>query len=572
VAEQKKWPYIPSAVVSVGRRESNIAIAHLWTKKDFFNVVSPESYAIMGHLYEKRGINIAARNLLSNPNIRHLIVCGNDLGNSGEALLAMWSNGVDNGRNIVGVDKAVIDEFLPIDAIQRLRENVAIHDLRRFKPGEVGPAVRDYISTLPELPAWGDPEYYPPPEIAAPSTMPSEPGPHIARDKTIAKTWLKVLQQVMTFGEDVGTVYQKDSDDLHNSARDLSDLIAVVTDEDPKNPDIAEFLDFTAQDLKDYIGDFFEARRPEGEYYSYGERTFAYPNIGQILFEEYRGFIERTYGLALPEEFHFNDPGYNKELQFKVGNNRNIDQMQIMLDKLKRVRNDRGAVAVLYDPLQDNQINVGEPNWRGFRNPCDVLIQAYVKKGALELTSYFRSNDMYGAWPRNALGLRALQGWMADQLGYPVGPLTTHSMSAHIYLHSWDSAKSVLENYGGKYVFEEDHRGNMIIETDQQKGKIILTHTEPSSMTSAPLRKLEEDGLRARAAESIGMRLSALSAVSTPEHGFHLGREIGLAELALKAGIPYQHESTELILKEVIKMAEKSRRYDELVAQGIIKP
>ena len=127
MAEVENWPYVPSENITIGKFNSNVAVAALWTKRgDYTSTLDPESYAVVGQLYERHGINIAARNLLANPNIRHLVVCGADLSGSGEALVRLWSDGVDGEGNIKGIERATI-EGIPYEAINSLRGNIQIH-------------------------------------------------------------------------------------------------------------------------------------------------------------------------------------------------------------------------------------------------------------------------------------------------------------------------------------------------------------------------------------------------------------------------------------------------------------
>ncbi|MBC8217695.1 MAG: hypothetical protein H8E73_04465, partial [Planctomycetes bacterium] len=67
-------------------KDSNVAICTLWTeKKKILKNVSDEKYNICGNLYNANGINYIIKNVLANPLIRYIVLCGRDLRFSGEA-------------------------------------------------------------------------------------------------------------------------------------------------------------------------------------------------------------------------------------------------------------------------------------------------------------------------------------------------------------------------------------------------------------------------------------------------------------------------------------------------------
>ena len=82
------WPICFRERLRIGNLESNVGIVTLWTPVERILKDIPDgTYAIAGQLYTKRGVNFIFRNILANPRIRYLIVCGADRAGSGEALL-----------------------------------------------------------------------------------------------------------------------------------------------------------------------------------------------------------------------------------------------------------------------------------------------------------------------------------------------------------------------------------------------------------------------------------------------------------------------------------------------------
>lgn len=503
---------MPSENITVGNPESHIAIATLWNKQaELAKRLDPQSYALVGQLYSKHGISIAIRNLLSNTNIQHLILCGADLSDSGSALVALWQNGVSGEHQVLGIEKTTISKDIPLEAIGELRKNVDLYDLRHIQSSKIVEDVGSFIEGLSWLSPWGEPQVYPVPEVILSSRLPSEAGAHLVSGKTVGETWLKILNEVMLFGEDAYTNYG-------NRARDLSNLVSVVTDEDLVNPYVADYFDFTRQGIDRYVEEFLDAKCPEGVFYTYGQRIHAF---GEHL----------------------------------------INQAEIMVKKLRKDPNDRGAVAVLYDPWHDNQLDVETPI-EGFRNPCLVFIQASVKDEKLELYSTIRSNDMHDAWPRNAFGLRAFQNKLAGELERPLGTLTTLSVRAHIYEEVWPKTQEIIDGNRSKlHEFTPDPRGSFRVRVIED-GSIIMTQMDTEGM---PLRPdIVWDGQRVGAAEGLCHNLSYLDTVSDVRHGMYLGRELVIAQIAARLGIPYRQNDSEGFLCQLEEAVKKADQYDKL--------
>lgn len=79
-------------------------------------------------------------NIVANPNIRYLVLCGEEVAghNTGSALKALLENGIDAKRTIVGSHAKTPYLFnIPLEAIKRFREQVTLVDLL----GEMDPEV-----------------------------------------------------------------------------------------------------------------------------------------------------------------------------------------------------------------------------------------------------------------------------------------------------------------------------------------------------------------------------------------------------------------------------------------------
>ena len=70
----------------------------------------PENVAIYGFLKtENIGIEKIVANVISNPNIRYLIICGDDIKGhrSGSSLISLHKNGIDNKNKIINAPGAI---------------------------------------------------------------------------------------------------------------------------------------------------------------------------------------------------------------------------------------------------------------------------------------------------------------------------------------------------------------------------------------------------------------------------------------------------------------------------------
>jgi tetrahydromethanopterin S-methyltransferase subunit A len=114
---------------TVGSETSQIAIDTLASRLDF----PKEKVAIWGqHKTENLGIEKIMANVISNPNIRYLIICGEEVRGhrSGDSIIALHANGIDDNGKIIGAKGAVpFIENLPPEAIARFREQVEIIDM-----------------------------------------------------------------------------------------------------------------------------------------------------------------------------------------------------------------------------------------------------------------------------------------------------------------------------------------------------------------------------------------------------------------------------------------------------------
>ena len=140
---------------------------------------------------------------------------------------------------------------------------------------------------------------------------------------------------------------------------------------------------------------------------------------------------------------------------------------------------------------------------------------------------------MFGAWVANAMGLRALQQHIRDEItnrsqhNLQMGALIIISQSAHIYDDCWENADKLIQLQYAKVCQIKDYydpSGNFLISV--QDGKISVEHTTPLSgeVVNCYLGKSATQLYRQIAADCPGLQV---------EHAMYLGTELQKAEIAL---------------------------------------
>ena len=158
-----EWP-VTSGDYLIGNINSNVAVVTLASDYKAWNL---KNYAICGTCFtENFGIEKVITNVLANPNINCLIVCGEESGHlAGESLISLAENGVSTmagSRKIIGSNSPIpyLNE-IPMPAISRFLKEVKIINLvGNTNPSEIQetidscilPSRREaYIVSMPEI-------------------------------------------------------------------------------------------------------------------------------------------------------------------------------------------------------------------------------------------------------------------------------------------------------------------------------------------------------------------------------------------------------------------------------------
>jgi thymidylate synthase len=464
-----------------------------WTvKQAIAKHLQPEDYAVIGQLYSPtRGINLLIRNLLLNPHVRYLVVLNatkeDKNAGAGECLLDFFRNGVeeavsDNGRKAWVIRSAIqgfIDIEIDINTLEKLRHSVECKEAKSIES-----AVRQVLSyaDLKPLSLWGTPVEFPM-SIVEPTVLPGPRYGHRIEGKTIAETWVKIIHRIKTTGTIRPTGYD-------GQWQELIDLMAIVTDEP---------------------ADFYF---PEPNYLPI-DRPFLEEYVSQILDDApYREGLKYTYGQRLRSWF-------------------GRDQIDQVIQKLIGEIDAASAVMDLWD-VKDHE--------KG-GSPCLNHIWVRVVDNELSLTATLRSNDMFAAWPANAMGLRALQQHIRDEISkrseydLKMGPLITISQSAHIYDDTWSNAEQLIKQQYlriSRKIDYYDPTGNFLVEIAEKE--IVVTQTTPGNGEVVGCYS-GKDALK------LLREICAASPSIRVDHAGYLGMELQRASECLKIGAKYIQDS-----------------------------
>ena len=83
-----------------------------------------------------------------------------------------------------------------------------------------------------------------------------------------------------------------------------------------------------------------------------------------------------------------------------------------------------------------NSIDLDDP-------PCLRIVDTRLRYGKLHFVVYFRSWDLWAAFPTNLGGLQLLKEFMASEIGCEDGEIIATSKGLHLYDHTWNFAKQV---------------------------------------------------------------------------------------------------------------------------------
>lgn len=404
-------------------------------------------YAGIGQLYcSKNGLSVLIRNLLLNPTYRKLLILNTTeedrIAGSTKCLIDWINNGLlerDESKAKHKINSEVegyIDKEIPLDVLETLRGQ-----LNYVEVTDIANLITCYdkLNDMTIYYSTLKSLEFPMPEINS-SILPASIYGQRVEAQTVAEAWVKAVHAIRSNGHLVPTTYGTQRQEVIN-------LISVIH-EDLNQLYLPNYMGVTKEFLEKYAPTILSNAKQvnDGEdHYTYGQRLRSY----------FSG----------------------------------VDQVQECINKLSRDLTSTSVVMNLWDSSTDLTTK---------NAPCLNHIWLRVKQGHLTLVATLRSNDIYRAYPSNALGLRMLQKHILDVLNkllpekVSIGPLVINSQSAHIYENSLNLADELIrEQYPSIARIEStnysDPCGNFVVSKSGKKVKVTQLHP----VEGTPIREYE---------------------------------------------------------------------------------
>ena len=149
---------------------------------------------------------------------------------------------------------------------------------------------------------------------------------------------------------------------------------------------------------------------------------------------QYEGDLGRVYGVQWRTWRKFNNMSWEDDLQ--VGHYETVDQLQNLIDGIKRDPFGRRHILTAWNPAELDQMALP---------PCHVLSQFYVSDdGELSCQLYQRSADMFLGVPFNIASYSLLTYMIAQVCDLTPGTFVHTIGDAHIYLNHLDAVREQL--------------------------------------------------------------------------------------------------------------------------------
>ena len=514
------WPQLYTDILRVKNPEHHLGVCSLWTERDVIQkLLDDVDYCAVGNLYSAQGINAMIRNIMANPHIRTILIWGSEMSLSGHSLLMLQKKGVDQERKIIG-GRGEIEREIPDKVLKTFREKVEVIDMRgRSAKDFVAEAKR--VSESPKKPFAKKPKTFPRTQPII-QVLPSPQTGYRVESKTVAQTWLKLLNEIYKYGRPKFTRYSQD-----NEIKEVLNMVAVINDENPDDEYFPDYLPFTVPELKAYYAELMTDREIPGVAYNYGK------------------LLRKDFG---------------------------IDQVAKVKELMKKRQTSKKMAMTLLDPNKYwNSASTSD-------TPCLTQLFGSVQDNKFFLTAHFRSHDMVHGWPRNSFALRKLQQDLAQEGDLEMGSLTIISHSAHIYSDDFKLVENLLMDnyeselgYSPSVHFDFDPRGNMIVEVISKKDAMTWPEfSERYEDESVPLavaktmKRLPKRGRNAgkliratlfapdggaplkifegRTAQEVAWQITDWKYLTDPGHLMYVGLELQKAEESIVRGGGYEQD------------------------------
>lgn len=391
--------------------------------------------AVIGNLYGN-GLPHLLRNLLYNPQIRDLIVCGRDKSNSANELVSFFENGLEEVTSlgemvfrIDGTDRIIDANVAPTDFVEKPRmtnlggitdddfDQKILQYFKDFKTDEPISTVRvEVLLPLAKI------QYYP-----------SEIFSHQIVEDTPLSAWVALIDRIVRFGQ---MVQLKKGD-----RQELPNVRVVIKNPHDDNSSELEKFGFRIEELRQYQADMLQPQLPEDQSYTYGNRIYQYF-------------------------------GYDALNRFSL--------------RLKKDHEDRHCFLSLWDSQEDGSRDSA---------PCLVSLFFRVINEKLTLTANYRTHNALDAWLKNIYGLMKAQEIVSKETGIQIGALTVISNSISVDPSKYSQALRIAESHQ-QFSVKPDPCGQIRIEVDSDAVEIVIYHLDDSGRTLGEYRAKNAERLQ----------------------------------------------------------------------------
>ncbi|MBM4462921.1 MAG: hypothetical protein FJ012_06235 [Chloroflexi bacterium] len=455
---------------------SDIGVCTLWTLLSRINpYLNVPRINIIRPLRTRTGLGWLLRDLYLYPATRNLVICGKDLSMTGDALLTIWEEGLTEDNRLPRLGWKLYPE-MEREAVDLLRKYVKVWDWRNKSLEEVGKDIRN----IPYLPQEMEPRAFPTVVMSEQVTCPSRKTtfPLFAGD--VGDAWLQILNLVMRCGTSKST---------RNGERLTEALNAMVTIKlSGEEATIPPCFDFGIEEFEAYYGHFVSPFPPEDPDYTYGERL-----------QNWTCFDRKTGRVEL------------------------VNQLERTIARLQRSHDTKRATMVSLGPTDLDRLDDA---------PCVVSATFNVVEERLHGTYVIRSDDIYNAWPFNALSLIRLQRGVSKEIGVPVDSATFISHSAHVYERDLDKARVKLDEWFKRPLpFQADCSGLFFFSVENGRVRALFVSPEADKVVWE-----EESPDPGNLIRYIVDTMPWLTA----QHIRYLGEEAAKLARSLRDGVPYE--------------------------------
>ena len=472
----------------------DVGVVTLWSKTDAaFDVfngtgvdLSPETsrIAVFANLYGN-GLPHMLRNLLHNPQIRHIVVCGKNLSGSREWLLNFFREGLEevsflgtSAFRIIGTDR-IIDGEIRREHFARAPELIVFGDI---SSNETKAGVKAYFDRLEEASV----EEFPrvdPPGIPEPTVtrFPAEALGQMIIRSTPDEAWRELIFRLYRFGHR-NTVSKSSGPETRV---ELLNVHVVVENPQEESEEVLARSGFNLAKFRGYQERILDPVKP--------------PDLGYTY-----GWLLRTGMEDIP-----------------------VDSVEIIAERLAKEPESRHAFATLWN----NRRHL--PSGKGC--PCFVSLFFRKFEDRLTMTATFRAHNAMDAWLENFYGLTAIQRFVADRAGLRVGSISVISHSISLDPSALDRAKRIADEKTTDVVWDPetgklgprfDPNGTFTVTFDKVTWELVVEHSFQGM-------KLGE--YRGKTSEEVELQLSRDCALSIISHALYLGRELARKEMEMKS-------------------------------------